>query len=222
MITQSKPQYWDQTAKEFDTIYSGEEKSLVSQWMDRWLRKDIYDRVTATVQLANQLGPNQSVLDVGTGTGRLCIPLAQAGHRVMGVDFSPQMLDCAKNLTQQHGVEASCQFIHGDLLNETPEALSGQTFDLAACLGVVDYIADVTPMLQRMASFNPKHIVVSYPKAGTIRSQVRQLRYQVQGLDCPLYFYTPQQIRQLGESVGYTQCDIQEMGELYFTVYSRV
>jgi ubiquinone/menaquinone biosynthesis C-methylase UbiE len=39
----------------------------------------------------------QAVADLGCGTGTLAILLAQAGHHVHGVDFSPQMLNIARN-----------------------------------------------------------------------------------------------------------------------------
>ena len=35
------------------------------------------------------------LLELGCGTGRLLIPLAQAGYGVTGVDFSPEMLRIA-------------------------------------------------------------------------------------------------------------------------------
>src|SRR4051794_10033570 len=37
----------------------------------------------------------QSVLDLGTGTGRSSIPIAQAGHRVVGVDYDANLLEIA-------------------------------------------------------------------------------------------------------------------------------
>lgn len=38
----------------------------------------------------------QDVLELAVGTGRAAIPLAQAGHRVVGVDYSQDMLDIAR------------------------------------------------------------------------------------------------------------------------------
>lgn len=222
MTTQSKPEYWDQTAEQFDAIYSGKAKHALGRWLDRWLRRDIYDRIDETVRVADELGRGSSVLDVGTGTGRLCLPLAKAGHPVTGVDMSPRMLEIARDLADRSGVGGACTFIIGDFLHETPAGLDDETrFDLIACLGVVDYISDVRPMLARMAALQPKRIVVSYPKAGTLRSHLRRLRYRVQGLDCPLYFYEPGQIEELGDEIGYGDTRIHALGELYFTIHSR-
>ena len=38
----------------------------------------------------------QSILELAVGTGRAAIPLAQAGHRVVGVDYAVDMLDIAR------------------------------------------------------------------------------------------------------------------------------
>jgi SAM-dependent methyltransferase len=43
---------------------------------------------------------NVGVLEIGSGTGRVMVPLVQAGHRVVGVDESPQMLSIAREALQ--------------------------------------------------------------------------------------------------------------------------
>jgi ubiquinone/menaquinone biosynthesis C-methylase UbiE len=37
----------------------------------------------------------QRILELAVGTGRAAIPLAQAGHAVVGIDYAPDMLDIA-------------------------------------------------------------------------------------------------------------------------------
>src|ERR1700683_4229475 len=38
----------------------------------------------------------QSILELAVGTARAAIPLAQGGHRVVGVDYGVDMLDIAR------------------------------------------------------------------------------------------------------------------------------
>jgi SAM-dependent methyltransferase len=38
----------------------------------------------------------QSILELACGTGRAAIPLALAGHRVVGVDYAPEMIEIAE------------------------------------------------------------------------------------------------------------------------------
>jgi len=44
------------------------------------------------VEEANRVGDESVVLELGCGTGRLTLPLARAGHPVVGLDLSPAML----------------------------------------------------------------------------------------------------------------------------------
>ncbi len=46
------------------------------------------------------------VLDVCCGTGRSCIPIAQAGHRVVGVDVAPDMLAIATRKRDSVGLSS--------------------------------------------------------------------------------------------------------------------
>jgi SAM-dependent methyltransferase len=44
------------------------------------------------------------ILELATGTGRAAIPLAQAGHRVTGVDYDPAMLEIARRKRDSVGI----------------------------------------------------------------------------------------------------------------------
>jgi SAM-dependent methyltransferase len=48
------------------------------------------------VDEANRVGARSVILELGSGTGRLTLPLARAGHPVIGVDLSPAMLERAR------------------------------------------------------------------------------------------------------------------------------
>ena len=189
MTTQSSYEYWDRTVADFDAIYSGEGRTLLGRLLDRWLRRDIYRRLAETTRLVDELGARQTVLDIGTGTGRLCIPLARAGHRVVGIDFSKEMLSKAERVTRDAGVHDRCHFFEGDVLENMPEGLKNfQPYDAVAILGVFDYISDPLPVLRAACEFEPKRIVASFTRSGTPRSILRQWRYKLQRLDCPVLF----------------------------------
>ncbi len=54
------------------------------------------------------------ILELGCGTGRALVPLAQAGHHVAGVDLSPEMLRRARARAEAMGVGERVTLIEGD------------------------------------------------------------------------------------------------------------
>jgi ubiquinone/menaquinone biosynthesis C-methylase UbiE len=59
----------------------------------------------------------QSILELATGTGRAAIPLAQAGHRVVGVDYADDMLEIARRKRDLAGLrESQLSLVNGDIL----------------------------------------------------------------------------------------------------------
>ncbi len=59
----------------------------------------------------------QEVLELGTGTGRAAIPIAQAGHRVVGVDFADDMLDVARHKRDAVGlIDRELSLVHADVM----------------------------------------------------------------------------------------------------------
>lgn len=55
------------------------------------------------------------VLELGCGSGRLLLPLAEAGHRVTGLDSSAPMLDRAAKLLQQNSLADQVTLHRGDM-----------------------------------------------------------------------------------------------------------
>jgi len=54
------------------------------------------------------------VLELGCGTGRLLLPLANAGYEVTGVDLSPEMLRIARSRAEAAGVAQRVTLVQGD------------------------------------------------------------------------------------------------------------
>ncbi len=76
---------------------------------------ELVEDIPLVLMLAEQTrGP---VLELGCGTGRLLQPLGRAGHRVIGLDNSPAMLDRARaRLAADHlAVQERVTLIEGDM-----------------------------------------------------------------------------------------------------------
>jgi len=86
-----------------------------------------------------------AIADVGCGTGRHALRLAEAGAAVTALDFSPRMLEQAKD---KPGA-ANIHFIPHDLAAPLP--LSDRSFDLALCCLVGDHIADLASLFRELA-----------------------------------------------------------------------
>ena len=82
---------------------------------DDWYA-DVSD-VAATVERVVRIaGPTGAVLELGVGTGRLAIPMAEAGLRVVGIDSSTSML----SLLGQRDSEARVETMCGDMVVDLP------------------------------------------------------------------------------------------------------
>ena len=58
----------------------------------------------------------QDILELACGTGRAAIPLAEAGHRVVGIDYAPDMLRIAREKRGALGVrERNLQLLQRDV-----------------------------------------------------------------------------------------------------------
>ncbi len=95
-----------------------------------------FDESTAIIQhdaLLEVLGPApKRVLDLGCGTGRLLIPLVQAGHIVIGVDQRVDALAECKRALDEARMSAllmQCDFLELDRADMT------SAFDAVLCLG---------------------------------------------------------------------------------------
>jgi len=89
--TQRVENYWTARAHDFGTVRKNELNDPISE---RWLE-----------EFRSELpGGSLKILDVGTGTGYFAILLSREGHRVVGVDLTPAMIEEARETSAQYGV----------------------------------------------------------------------------------------------------------------------
>ena len=83
---------------------------------------------------------NESILDVGCGTGALCSVLHEAGFSVTGIDPAQNMLAVAKRQPENEDI----RFLQADALEQLPFA--DKSFDLS----IASYVAHGLQKRERM------------------------------------------------------------------------
>ncbi len=96
VLTGSSPLAYDQLAPYYDLIYA-----------------QVKDDIPFYQDLAGETGG--PVLELGCGSGRTLLPLAQAGFRVVGLDSSEAMLDRARQRAAAEGSLEGVDLLQGDM-----------------------------------------------------------------------------------------------------------
>jgi SAM-dependent methyltransferase len=84
----------------------------IARLYDPWSRSVVEDVAFYVDEARRSGGP---VVELGVGTGRIAVPIAQAGIRVVGVDSSAGMLAVARDAARSAGVESLVDLRLGDL-----------------------------------------------------------------------------------------------------------
>jgi len=83
---------------------------------DEWYA-DVTDVAATVARIVELAGPNGRVLELGVGTGRLAVPMADAGLQVVGIDSSEAML--AK--LAERDIDGRVESILGDMIDDLPD-----------------------------------------------------------------------------------------------------
>jgi 2-polyprenyl-3-methyl-5-hydroxy-6-metoxy-1,4-benzoquinol methylase len=107
--------------------------------------------------IQKRVPPGSTVLDYGCGTGRTTLDLLQRDCKVTAYDISVEMLGIAKARATQ--LEYLAEF------TTDIEMLSGRSWPLVTCIGVLDYYSDPSPLLKRLSTYLAVdgRLVVTYP-----------------------------------------------------------
>ncbi len=110
--------------------------------------------------IAGFLAPieRQTLLDVGTGTGRAAIALASRGAIVTGVDASAEMLAVARQRAEAAG--ARVDFQQGDAHGLS---YADRSFDAVVCLRVLMHTPDWRQSLGELCRIGRSKVVFDYP-----------------------------------------------------------
>jgi ubiquinone/menaquinone biosynthesis C-methylase UbiE len=118
----------------------------------------------------------KTVLDVGTGTGRAAITLAERGALVTGLDASGEMLSVARRRATEAGVRVT--FIEGDA---HALAFPASSFDVVVSLRVLMHTPDWRRSLGEICRVASHRVVFDYPalwSAAALQAMARRLAHR--------------------------------------------
>ncbi len=202
--------FWNDIADEFDSIYTGANKSAFGRFLDKFFRGDIYQRFDWVMRKCGDIH-GKTVCDIGCGSGRFVTAFAKrgAGH-VTGVDVAPDMLKLANNLVQQDGVADKCDFVLNDVLNWKTD----RKFDITIAIGFWDYIMDPPERLRLIRGMTKDIFLSAWPRFWTWRMPVRKVRlHYIRG--CPVYFFRKPKVYEMLESAGFEVVSCESIGKLF-------
>jgi len=205
--TQQIAEYWNNIANEFDAIYTGN-KNPIARGLDRWLRRDIYQRFEWVMRQAGD-ARGMKICDIGCGSGRFVSSLAKRAAQVTGVDFAPEMLKLGAQLADKEGVADRCNFVLSDVLDWKTD----EQFDLVIAIGFWDYVADPLPRLQVIRRLTKTTFLSAWPRAATLRAAIRKVRLKADG--CPVYFFTLPQVEDYLRRAGFRVDSREILGQLH-------
>ncbi|MFL6157384.1 MAG: methyltransferase domain-containing protein [Marmoricola sp.] len=106
----------------------------------------IWDACRARLEQA----PDQTVLDIGGGTGGFAVRVAELGHRVTVVDPSPDALAALGRRADERGVADRVVAMQGDLAG-LPALVADDSVDVVLCHEVLGLVDDPASALTAIA-----------------------------------------------------------------------
>jgi cyclopropane fatty-acyl-phospholipid synthase-like methyltransferase len=193
---------FERDARSFDAIYRLE-RSPFWRWVNTTLRKAVFERYTITFEQAGDVR-GKKILDVGCGSGVYAVDFARRGaRRVVGVDFSGNMLALARQEAEQHRVADRCEFIRADFLEIELE----EKFDISIAMGVFDYVPDQVTFLRKMVALTTGKVIVAFPGHSLLREPARRLRYRLLGKG-DIYLYGREDVERIATEAGLREKEI--------------
>jgi SAM-dependent methyltransferase len=188
--------YFDARARPFDRLYDPQPglRGRFEAWAYGRLRWTLERTLAELDDLAGK-----RVLDIGCGSGRYAVALAERGADVLGIDLSPAMLALARERARVRGVSEHCRFHDAEFDGFRPD---GQ-FDVVLMIGVLEYRADLRPDLARLHALTLEKAVVNVPRPHSWQTIVRRVRHRMRPSPPSLHVHSPAAVAACLEDVGF-------------------
>ena len=185
-------QYWDERSELFGNYY----KQPTA--FDKIFRQGVYTREAVANKVCQEY-KKPIILDIGSGPGFNSVSFLKnsSASNLIGIDFSNNMVEYARDLVKKELVDDRCEYIEDDFMTYDWSNSSNSSFDITIALGVLDYIENASEFINKMDKLTSKVSVVSWPENG-LRMALRKYRYT-----CPVFHYSKQDITDL-----YSDCKL--------------
>ncbi|MFY9691885.1 MAG: class I SAM-dependent methyltransferase [Candidatus Acidiferrales bacterium] len=193
----------------------------IARWYAKVTRKDYAEFGKLAAQLADDLPPGSSVLEVAPGPGYLAIELAKFGrYAVTGLDISETFVSIARKNAAAAGVQVD--FRHG---NASAMPFADESFGLVVCRAAFKNFSEPVKALAEMRRVlkpdgramiidlrrdTPKEEIdayVDHMHAGMVNSAFIKLTFRAMLLKRA---YTRDEFERFIAESGFTNCDIRE------------
>ena len=176
---------------------------------------DVYRLLRRHVSTAN-------ILEIGCGSGRLAVALAEAGYSVDGFDLSNVRIRLAKEIVSKHytNLKGSLNFYSGDLGEPIPG--SKNEYDVTLLCAVLEHVPNEFELLRECYKRTKSggHIIISVPNIAYIKHILALLFGKVPKTGTPnrdmaywelhgwdgghFHYFTKNQLSEALEHVGFT------------------
>lgn len=207
--------YFEVGARNFDEIYdwmSGTSDKTLKRLINKLFRKGMVERFKIALE---ECKPQKSVLDIGCGSGRISLAIAEKGANVTGIDYSSQMIELARTYLTKYEKDTkrnlNITYICGDFMENCN---SNKPFDITLAIGVFDYIKDPISFHTKMKNLSKEKMLASYPAKYAFQMPIRKVWLWTK--KCPVYFYTKKKISLIYETIGINDYEIIKIAAGYF------
>ena len=97
------------------------------------------DFIEKAIERNYECGRPELVLDLGCGTGKMTVELARRGYDMTGVDYSPEMLDIARESAEKVGFSKEILWLCQNMCNFE---LYGTVDVAVSCLDCINHLTD--------------------------------------------------------------------------------
>lgn len=212
------------TQRAFDGVASRYDRSNAANQILCAMRKQSRDT------LDRLLEPGSRVLDLGCGPGTDDVPLAESGHSVTAIDWSPRMIEAARLRLREAGLEGRVRVEHLGI--HQLDALAPELFDAAySSFGALNCVPDLAEAARAIRNrLRPRGLIVAsvigrvcpwelclYASRGAwSRARLRFSRQQVavplEGRTVWTRYYKPGEFARAFASAGFRMVSVRALG----------